>query len=72
MADVDADGAQGALAAELGGDAWTLDLADRETLAGLQISPDILINNAGIQHLRSLNSRRRTPETAVQAESGAS
>jgi len=50
IADVDADGAQ-ALASELGGVAWTLDLTDREALAGLQISSDILINNAGIQHV---------------------
>jgi len=50
IADVDADGAQ-ALASELGGDAWTLDLTDREALAGLEISSDILINNAGIQHV---------------------
>ena len=39
------------MAAELGGDAWTLDLTDRETLAGLEINTDILINNAGIQHV---------------------
>ncbi len=50
IADVDADGAQ-ALASELGGDAWTLDLTDRESLARLEISADILINNAGIQHV---------------------
>ena len=43
-------GAQ-ALAAELGGEAWTLDLTDRDSLAGLEISTDILINNAGIQHV---------------------
>ena len=36
---------------ELGGEAWTLDLTDRESLAGLAISTDILINNAGIQHV---------------------
>ena len=53
IADVDADGAQ-ALASELGGDAWTLDLTDREALAGLQISSDILINNAGIQHVSAI------------------
>ena len=50
IADVDADGAE-ALAAELGGEAWTLDLTDRESLADLEISTDILINNAGIQHV---------------------
>ena len=50
IADVDADGAQ-ALASELGGEAWTLDLTDRESLARLEISTDILINNAGIQHV---------------------
>ena len=40
-----------ALAAELGGEAWTLDLTDRETLAGLEISTDILVNDAGFQHV---------------------
>ncbi|MBO1269255.1 3-hydroxybutyrate dehydrogenase [Arthrobacter cavernae] len=48
VADVDAPGAA-ALADELGGTAWSVDLLDVDALASLQLDCDILINNAGIQ-----------------------
>ncbi|WP_426301801.1 3-hydroxybutyrate dehydrogenase [Arthrobacter sp. R-11] len=48
VADVDA-GAAEALADELGGTAWAVDLLDTEALAGLSLDCDILVNNAGIQ-----------------------
>ncbi|VXC32007.1 D-beta-hydroxybutyrate dehydrogenase [Arthrobacter sp. 9V] len=48
VADVDAPGAA-ALADELGGTAWTVDLLDVDSLAALSLDCDILVNNAGIQ-----------------------
>src|SRR5690349_23544075 len=48
VADVDASGAA-ALADELGGTAWTVDLLDVDSLAALSLDCDILVNNAGIQ-----------------------
>ncbi|MBT2585101.1 3-hydroxybutyrate dehydrogenase [Arthrobacter sp. ISL-95] len=48
VADVDAPGAA-ALADELGGTAWTVDLLDVDALAALSLDCDILVNNAGIQ-----------------------
>jgi len=48
VADVDPAGAE-ALADELGGTAWAVDLLDTEALAGLSLDCDILVNNAGIQ-----------------------
>ncbi|UVJ39934.1 3-hydroxybutyrate dehydrogenase [Arthrobacter sp. CJ23] len=48
VADVDAAGAA-ALADELGGTAWAVDLLDVDALASLRLDCDILINNAGIQ-----------------------
>ncbi|MCD4851506.1 MULTISPECIES: 3-hydroxybutyrate dehydrogenase [Micrococcaceae] len=48
VADVDASGAA-ALADELGGTAWTVDLLDVDALAALSLDCDILVNNAGIQ-----------------------
>lgn len=50
VADRDAEGAH-ALAAELGREAWVVDLADVEALDDLQLAADILVNNAGIQHV---------------------
>src|SRR4051794_38831010 len=50
IADVDLDGAE-RVAAEIGGRAWRLDLADPGSLAGLDLDTDILVNNAGIQQV---------------------
>ena len=50
IADVDAPAAK-ALAEELGGIAWGIDLLDVEALEGLKLETDILVNNAGIQNI---------------------
>jgi 3-hydroxybutyrate dehydrogenase len=39
------------IAAELGGEAWQVDLGDTPALAELSLDADILVNNAGIQHV---------------------
>ena len=39
------------VAAELGGEAWQVDLGDTAALADLSLDADILVNNAGIQHV---------------------
>jgi 3-hydroxybutyrate dehydrogenase len=49
-ADRDGPGAA-ALAAELGGESWTVDLTDVAALEGIRLDVDILVNNAGIQHV---------------------
>jgi 3-hydroxybutyrate dehydrogenase len=50
VADVDEAGAA-ALADEVGGTSWAVDLLDVEALAALSLDCDILVNNAGIQHI---------------------
>lgn len=48
----DRDGAAAsALAAELGGEAWEVDLLDVAALETLELRADILVNNAGIQRV---------------------
>ena len=48
VADRDGDGAR-RIAAEIGGEEWTIDLADLDALAEVSLDADILVNNAGIQ-----------------------
>lgn len=50
VADIDGDAA-GALAAELGGEAWQVDLSDVRALDDVRLDTDILVNNAGVQHV---------------------
>jgi 3-hydroxybutyrate dehydrogenase len=50
IADLNGDGAQ-AVADELGGTAWQVDLSDTKALASLSLDCDILVNNAGLQHV---------------------
>jgi 3-hydroxybutyrate dehydrogenase len=50
VADLDGDAAA-RVAAEIGGDAWQVDLSDTAALAGLTLDADILVNNAGIQRV---------------------
>ncbi|MFI5718809.1 3-hydroxybutyrate dehydrogenase [Nocardia sp. NPDC051750] len=50
VADVDSAGAA-AVAAELGGAAWVVDLLDVAALEDLELATDILVNNAGVQHI---------------------
>ncbi len=50
VADVDGERAV-ALAGEFGGEAWQVDLSDTPSLADLTLDVDVLVNNAGIQHV---------------------
>ena len=50
VADIDRDAAE-ALAAEIGGAAWPVDLSDVGALAETRLDVDILVNNAGVQHV---------------------
>ncbi|MRG61494.1 3-hydroxybutyrate dehydrogenase [Agromyces sp. CFH 90414] len=51
----DLDGAAAEAAADrLGGTAWTVDLADTAGLAELALDADLLVNNAGLQHVRPI------------------
>ncbi|MET0783139.1 MAG: SDR family NAD(P)-dependent oxidoreductase, partial [Leifsonia flava] len=53
VADVDEAGAA-ALAEEVGGSSWTVDLLDVTALETLELDVDILVNNAGIQRVSPL------------------
>jgi 3-hydroxybutyrate dehydrogenase len=57
VADVDA-AAAGRVAGEVGGQAWVLDLSDtvalEKALEGLSLDYEILVNNAGIQHIAAI------------------
>ena len=50
VADLDGPGAA-AIAAETGGEPWAVDLTDVTALDGLRLDVDVLVNNAGIQHV---------------------
>lgn len=50
VADVDGDGAK-AVADEVGGEAWVVDLSDTRALDDLRLDTDVLVNNAGIQRV---------------------
>jgi 3-hydroxybutyrate dehydrogenase len=50
VCDLDAGGAE-TVAAEIGGEPWAVDLADTASLADLRLDVDIVVNNAGIQHV---------------------
>ncbi len=50
VADIDEPAAK-ELAHEIDGDVWTVDLTDTESLAGLSLDVDVLVNNAGFQHV---------------------
>ncbi|HEX4703359.1 MAG TPA: 3-hydroxybutyrate dehydrogenase [Pseudonocardiaceae bacterium] len=50
VADRDESGAN-TVAAEVGGEAWAVDLTDLDALGTLRLDVDILVNNAGIQHV---------------------
>ncbi|MHA0289312.1 3-hydroxybutyrate dehydrogenase [Mycobacterium sp. C3-094] len=53
VADIDDVGAK-ALAQEIGGTAWSLDLSDVAALEDLRLEVDILVNNAGIQSISEI------------------
>ncbi|OBI72104.1 3-hydroxybutyrate dehydrogenase [Mycobacterium sp. E740] len=50
VADLDEDGAK-AIAEEIGGKPWAVDLSDVAALETLRLETDILVNNAGVQHV---------------------
>jgi 3-hydroxybutyrate dehydrogenase len=50
VADLDADPAE-KVASDLGGEAWAVDLGDTAALADTAVDVDVLVNNAGIQHV---------------------
>jgi 3-hydroxybutyrate dehydrogenase len=54
VADRDAATAQ-AVAAEVGGTAVTVDLSDLDAVDGLDLDVDVLVNNAGLQHVAPLH-----------------
>lgn len=53
VADVDASGAE-AVAGEIGGKPWAVDLLDVSALETLQLDCDILVNNAGVQSIHPI------------------
>lgn len=54
VVDRDADAAQ-SVAAEVGGTAVTVDLSDLEAVDALDLAVDVLVNNAGLQHVAPLH-----------------
>ncbi|WP_228266492.1 SDR family oxidoreductase [Ornithinimicrobium ciconiae] len=42
-------------AAEIGGEAWAVDLSDTAALEGLRLECDVLVNNAGIQRVAPIH-----------------
>lgn len=50
VADID-DGRAEAVAGEIGGEPWQVDLSDTASLADVRLDVDVLVNNAGIQHV---------------------
>jgi len=53
IADVDGLGAAGA-AAEIGGEVRVVDLADPDAVDALDVAADVIVNNAGVQHVAPL------------------
>lgn len=53
LADIDADGVD-ALAGEIGGKAWAVDLLDVGPLETVTLDCDILVNNAGVQSINPI------------------
>lgn len=54
VADIDAAGAA-AVAAEVGGKSWVVDLLDVSALETLRLDCDILVNNAGVQSINPID-----------------
>jgi 3-hydroxybutyrate dehydrogenase len=50
VGDVEAEGAR-TVAEEVGGEPWVADLTDLAALGDLRLDVDVLVNNAGIQHV---------------------
>lgn len=54
VADIDGERAA-AVAHEAGGDAWEVDLADLPALSAMSLDVDVLVNNAGFQHVAAIH-----------------
>lgn len=54
IADINRDAAEAA-AAEVGGEAWVVDLSETPALDTLELRADILVNNAGIQQVSPID-----------------
>ncbi|QRE79429.1 SDR family oxidoreductase [Rhodococcus ruber] len=65
VADVDEVAAK-ALAHDIGGRAWGVDLLDTDQLDGLRLEVDILVNNAGIQVVRPIEEFALTDFRRIQ------
>ena len=50
VCDLDGDGAK-EVAEEIAGEAWVIDLSETSSLTDLSLEADVLVNNAGIQHV---------------------
>ena len=50
VCDLDGDGAK-EVAEEIAGEAWVIDLSETSSLTDLSLDADVLVNNAGIQHV---------------------
>ncbi len=53
IADIDGERAR-LVAEEVGGEPWQVDLADTGALAALSLDVDVLVNNAGFQHVAAI------------------
>ncbi|GAA4716404.1 3-hydroxybutyrate dehydrogenase [Promicromonospora umidemergens] len=53
VADVDGAGAE-AVADEVGGDVWVVDLSDTRALDSHELDTDVLVNNAGLQRVSAI------------------
>lgn len=53
VADLNGEAAD-AVAKQLGGESWQVDLSDTKALADLELDVDIVVNNAGVQHVSPL------------------
>lgn len=53
VADLNGDAAA-EVASDIGGEAWTIDLTDRAALLERRLDVDIVVNNAGFQHVREI------------------
>ncbi|MDQ1626507.1 MAG: 3-hydroxybutyrate dehydrogenase [Actinomycetota bacterium] len=54
MADLDGDAAE-KVASDIGGTAWQVDLSHTDALSELSLDTDVLVNNAGVQHVAAIH-----------------
>jgi 3-hydroxybutyrate dehydrogenase len=54
IADLNGDAAA-SVAETIGGEAWQVDLSDTAALADLALDADVLVNNAGLQHVQPID-----------------